>query len=318
MPLNLRIRRPWLAVLIAFFSTFLGMLYLGRGRRAFAWLAILILTLVLLGGLYLLGWRKLVLPLSIVIYSTTLLGMVDAFRIARRAGGKFTSPWYSRWYSLVGIYTGFILSVFGVRAFLIEPFHIPSSAMAPTLQVGDYIFAYKLPYGNYGTYGIWLTDGARIYDRQRPQRGDVMVFRFPGDPSIFYVKRVICLPGDHIVYRDKKLYVNDKPVESKLLHHAVETLPGGSSRPVSVYEEQFGDTVYTVQHDEDKYSKQVDVVVPDGNYFVLGDNRDRSNDSRYWGSVPEKNLIGRLVTIWLSIDPENGDLRPERNRAGFR
>lgn len=316
MPMNPRIRRPWLAALIAFFSTFLGMLYVGRGRRAFAWLAIFILTLVLLGGLYLLGWRKLTLPLVIATYGATLLGMVDAFRIARRDSDKFTSPWYSRWYSLVGIYAGLILLVFGVRAFIIEPFHIPSGAMTPTLRVGDYIFAYKLPYGNYGAFGIWLTDSPRV--RQRPQRGDTIVFRFPGDPSIFYIKRVVGLPGDHIVYRNKILYVNDKSVESKLLHHALETLPGEPNRPVSVYEERLGDTVYTVQHDEGKDFSQVDVVVPDGNYFVLGDNRDRSNDSRYWGSVPEKNLIGRLVMIWLSIDPKNGDLRPERNRVGFR
>lgn len=224
MSTNPRVRRPWLAALIAFFSTFLGMLYVGRGRRGFAWLAIFILALTLVGGLYLLGWRRLTIPLLIAIYGITFLGMVDAFRIARRHGGGFTSPWYSRWYSLVGIYVGFILFVFGVRAFFIEPFHIPSASMTPTLQAGDYILAYKLPYGNYGTFGIWLTDGTRTYARQRPQRGDTMVFRFPKNPSVFYIMRVVGLPGDHIVYRNKELYVNDKPVESKLLYHSSEAV----------------------------------------------------------------------------------------------
>ena len=317
MTMPSRTRRPWLAVLIAFFSTFLGMLYLGRGRRAFMWLGIYILILTLLGGFYLLGWHGLTTPLLIATYGVTLLGMIDTFRIARRDAGEFTSPWCSRWYSLIGVYAGFFLFIFGIRSFVIEPFRIPSSAMASTLQVGDFILAYKLPYGNYGTYGIWLTHGARMNVHQRPQRGDIMVFRFPGDPSVFYIKRVVGLPGDHIVYRNKKLYVNNVVVQSKFLHRAPETLSGGSSRPVSVYEERFNDKVYNVQYSDTKDPFQIDMLVPDSDYFVLGDNRDRSNDSRYWGTVPEKNLIGRPIMIWLSIDPENGSVRPERNRVGF-
>jgi signal peptidase I len=189
-----------------------------------------------------------------------------------------------------------ILIVFLLRSFLVEPFRIPSGSMLPSLLIGDFILVNKF------TYGIRLpVANVKVMDVAQPKRGDVMVFRFPGDPSVNYIKRVIGLPGDHIEYRNKKLFVNGKPED--------QTDP----RPVRLYGEGDGE-VSRVTEDLDGVNHDIlltdgpdtpfDVVVPKGHYFVMGDNRDHSNDSRYWGFVPDKNLVGRAFLIWFSWDEQ--------------
>ncbi|MBI3546589.1 MAG: signal peptidase I [Gammaproteobacteria bacterium] len=190
-----------------------------------------------------------------------------------------------------------ILIVFLIRSFLAEPFRIPSGSMLPSLFIGDFILVNKF------TYGVRLpVVNTKVLDIQHPQRGQVMVFRYPKNPSINYIKRVVGIPGDHILYKDKKLYINGTPMEQ------MDGLPYYPSQSVDPQ----GDTLKLTENlDGVKHAilttGQLDpplpeIVVPEGQYFVMGDNRDRSNDSRFWGFVPDENLVGRAFLIWFSWD----------------
>ncbi|MFY2764523.1 signal peptidase I [Arenimonas sp. MALMAid1274] len=198
-----------------------------------------------------------------------------------------------------------IFLVLGLRSFVAEPFRIPSNSMMPTLLDGDFILVNKFG------YGLRLpVANTKVLDLGAPRRGDVVVFRYPGngpdDPTAGadYIKRVVGLPGDRITFRDQTLYLNDQPV---------------SKRPVGVYvgsgegREMTGATLFEVDLDGRRHQslelfKQGDPraedswVVPEGHYFMMGDNRDRSEDSRYWGFVPEQNLVGKAFVIWLNCD----------------
>jgi signal peptidase I len=184
-----------------------------------------------------------------------------------------------------------------LRVFVVAAYKIPTSSMVPTLKVGDFIFAYKLPYG----VPIPFTGGSR-WGATMPSRGDVVVFRYPNNEKISYVKRVVGLPGDRIAIKNKKLFINEteasySPGEETL----ISDLPGAEY--YSVATEKFENSTHSVVRsktdDADFFGP---VVVPPAHIFVLGDNRDSSDDSRYWGTVPIKNLEGRVVMIWMSLD----------------
>lgn len=190
-----------------------------------------------------------------------------------------------------------ILIVFLLRSFVVEPFRIPSGSMLPSLYIGDFILVNKF------SYGIRLpVVNKKVIDLGMPRRGDVMVFRFPGDESINYIKRVVGLPGDRVVYEGKKLYVNGK------------LMPQTGGEPYSLrqgaepaYElARYRENLEGVEHDILLSARPDSAVpaftVPQGQYFVMGDNRDHSNDSRYWGYVPEENLVGKAFLIWFSWD----------------
>jgi signal peptidase I len=184
-----------------------------------------------------------------------------------------------------------------LRFFVISAYKIPTSSMVPTLKVGDFMFAYKLPYG----IPIPFTAGSR-WGAKVPDRGDVVVFRYPGNESVNYVKRVIGLPGDRIAIKNRKLFVNN--VEASYTSApagVISDLPG--QEYYSASRESFQGSTHLVIHSR---SDEADffgpVIVPPGHIFVLGDNRDSSDDSRYWGAVPVKNLEGRVVLIWMSFD----------------
>ena len=204
-----------------------------------------------------------------------------------------------------------ILIVFLLRSFLFEPFKIPSGSMIPTLQVGDFILVNKF------IYGIRLpVINKKIIDIRSPQRGDVMVFRYPEDPSLDYIKRVVGLPGDTVAYQNKRLSINGQPVETTKIfdYHHPERL---------YYSEQYvarmGDVEYRYLNDSDAPAVIPDATrfpyrdnctynaagvickVPAGHYFMMGDNRDNSRDSRFWGFVPEQNIVGKAFFIWLNL-----------------
>lgn len=196
-----------------------------------------------------------------------------------------------------------IFVVMLLRSFLVEPFRIPSGSMMPTLLIGDFILVNKF------AYGIRLPVlHTKIVDLGRPERGDIVVFRFPKDPTMDYIKRVVGLPGDRIGYYNKQLYINGTPIRQASLGIYEGAGQGVTMTGAELRSEDLG----TVKHDilirHGQFSVEGEFVVPEGHYFVMGDNRDNSNDSRYWGAVPEANLVGKAFFIWMNWDWENGGI----------
>lgn len=217
-------------------------------------------------------------------------------------------PWWLDW--TAGLFP-VIIAVFFLRSFLFEPFKIPSGSMIPTLLVGDLILVNKF------TYGIRLpVINTKITTGTSPQRGDVMVFRYPPKPSLDYIKRVVGVPGDTVAYVNKRLTVNGEPVATQALP---EYFDEDAMRYFKQYEEVFGLKKHRLLNDdrqpafvagiEDfigrdacRYTVEgVTCKVPEGHYFMMGDNRDNSLDSRYWGFVPEANIVGKAFFVWMNF-----------------
>lgn len=209
-----------------------------------------------------------------------------------------------------------ILVVFLLRSFLVEPFKIPSGSMLPTLLVGDFILVNKY------TYGIRIpVINAKILEINLPQRGEVMVFRYPEDPSLDYIKRVVGVPGDKIAYRKKRLFINDEPVPTEDRKEEFNYVKSGLNYVTAkrLAEQMNGHEHSILIHPETPTIRLGDVrpfpsrancdynddgfkcTVPEGHYFLMGDNRDDSNDSRYWGFVPERNIVGKAFMIWWNF-----------------
>ena len=204
-----------------------------------------------------------------------------------------------------------ILAVLLLRSFLVEPFRIPSGSMMPTLLVGDFILVNKFD------YGIRLPVlNTKIIDIGEPKRGDVVVFRYPKDPSVDYIKRVVGLPGDRIGYYNKILHINGKPVAQVPAGIYVGKGSGVSMSGAGKRQEQLGDVQHQILVMPRTPGMEGEYVVPDNEYFVMGDNRDNSNDSRYWGPVPEQNLVGKAFRIWMNWDSANGGI--EWDRIGLK
>jgi signal peptidase I len=190
-----------------------------------------------------------------------------------------------------------LLLILLFRSFIAEPFKIPSGSMMPTLLVGDFILVNKF------AYGLRLPVlNKKILAVGDPQRGDVFVFRFPENPKEDYIKRVVGLPGDEITYRNKILYVNGVEVpESELGPYIGPSEPGRRMDGAQVKQEKLGDVEHRIMEIPRAYvGHEGSWTVPAGHYFAMGDNRDNSADSRFWGFVPEENLVGRAFVIWMN------------------
>ncbi|UXZ55310.1 signal peptidase I [Halomonas sp. 7T] len=186
-----------------------------------------------------------------------------------------------------------LLVVLVVRSFVVEPFQIPSGSMKPTLEVGDFILVNKF------AYGLRLpVVHNRFLEVDDPERGDVMVFRFPDEPSVNFIKRVVGLPGDTIRYEGKQLYINGERVNKAL----IEEGPEDSPQQLLLEERLGGVSHYIYNNPRDPGPQMREIRVPEGHYFTMGDNRDHSNDSRYWGFVPEENIVGRAFAVWMHWD----------------
>ena len=199
-----------------------------------------------------------------------------------------------------------------LRSFIVEPFQIPSGSMRPTLEVGDFILVNKFAYG----IRLPVLD-TKVIPIGNPQRGDVMVFRYPSDPQVNYIKRVIGLPGDRIRYSStKRLYINDTLVAETLLGQEP-----GSLGTAELFTEKLGTVEHMIRKEMGRYRMEPgkEWVVPAGHYFMMGDNRDNSNDSRYWndpnipkdllGMVPDQNIVGKAFAIWMTWpDPKMKNL----------
>ena len=258
---------------------------------------------------------------AVLVALTGLTGgvwLLDSLVLApRRAAlvsgaGKISSvaeiklPWYV---DLSKSFFPVILAVLVLRSFIVEPFRIPSESMVPTLLKGDFILVNKF------TYGLRLPVlNAKMIGNNLPQRGDVVVFRYPPDPAVAYIKRVVGLPGDRVAYHGKQISINGQPA-------ALTPLPNDPAMPgYQQFDEQLGETRHRIQiladgrwglagfwsglqprRDPDG-AVGWDYQVPPGHYFMMGDNRDNSSDGRVWGPVPEENLIGKAFFIWMNWD----------------
>ena len=215
---------------------------------------------------------------------------------------KQVKPVWREWLESL-IVIGLIAIV--IRSFIVAPFKIPSSSMVPTLEVGDYLFVTRYDYG----FRIPMTDIQ--WNAKQAHRGDIVVFDYPGERSIDYIKRIVGLPGDHIVYQDNSLFVNGKKMP---LHKKGERayFRGDGSMDVSgLYDEGLFDVTHEVLRKA--YSiKDGAWTVPKGQYMVLGDNRNNSRDSRFWGFVPQSYLVGKARLVWWSWDQHQGSVRWDR------
>jgi signal peptidase I len=309
-------------VLYGFLVVYLGGWYLGRWNGNFS-LLLFILTLVTLA--YWLAERFHFAPRRAQAAQT--LDTQDAARrenLARQGIDKVDSnvtvarqtllmqPWWLDW--TAGLFP-VILAVFLLRSFLFEPFKIPSGSMIPTLLVGDLILVNKYH------YGVRLpVINKKIIANNDPQRGDVMVFRYPKDTSVDYIKRVVGLPGDEITFREQRLYVNGQPAPLEAMPP-----PGFYDEDMLRYFPEFKEKLGDVEHrillnpqgqpyygPDDKISfpfrencrysaEGVSCKVPPGHYFMMGDNRDNSQDSRFWGFVPDENVVGKAFFVWMNF-----------------
>lgn len=251
------------------------------------------------------------LILFLLTLVTGIIWFVDHFWLKKRRARDAHDPW---WVEYGASFFPVLLVVFGLRSFLVEPFKIPSGSMIPTLLVGDFILVNKY------AYGIRLpVINKKIINVGNPQRGDVMVFRYPEDPSLDYIKRVVGLPGDKVAYLNKRLIINGIPVPVKA---EGDFLDKNRLTYTPRYQESLGSVEHQIlvepeSEEAPAFVRQISQFpfrdnchynadgviceVPPGHYFMMGDNRDNSRDSRFWGFVPDENIVGRAFFIWLNF-----------------
>ena len=247
----------------------------------------------------------------LLVLATGLIWAFDAAVLARRrrAGARdegdaeidAVTAYPSRIVEYSKSFFPVFLIVLVLRSFIVEPFRIPSNSMMPTLLTGDFILVNKFNYG----IRLPVLD-TKVGNVGFPERGDVVVFRYPEDPSTPFIKRVVGIPGDRIAYYDKVLYVNDEPMEQKPLGRYVGVGSGAVMTGASLRVERLDDAVHRILIEPAAHSVQGSIVIPEGHYFVLGDNRDNSRDSRYWGTVSDDLLIGKAFRIWMNWDLGHG------------
>ena len=299
-------RKPkkWIAAVLGLFIQPAGMLYVARPGWAAAYFALALI--VVLGNMFVLRDREMVGTAVAVLVS--IICAIHAYRLARDSR-VLRRPWYSRWQGLAGIIVAFVVLVFGTRAFLFEPLYSPSGSMITSIEPRAHLFVKKWGYGNYGTYGIHLV---RTGISSEVRRGDIVVFEYPDNRALSYAQRVVGLPGDRISYYNKRLKVNDQEIPRRRIGDYVY-----KDRPIRSlqYLERLGDREYPILIEAEApaaippvkafpfdercaYTAEgVYCQVPEGHYFVLGDNRDNSSDSRIWGFVPARNILGTVQYI---------------------
>ncbi len=200
-----------------------------------------------------------------------------------------------------------LLLVFAVRSFAFEPFRIPSGSLKPTLLIGDFILVNKF------SYGIRLPVlHTKVLTFNEPKRGDIVVFREPPTESRDLIKRVIGIPGDHVSYKDKTLYINGKEISQQFEKYSTDEEDGYGPWQVAQKQENLLGVKHQIFQIPAKENDDFDVIVPAGNYFMMGDNRDMSADSRVWGLLPDKNIIGKATYIWMSYDKPTHPIRWNR------
>lgn len=247
------------------------------------------------------------LYLTIAVVITGVMTLIDRmfFYKKRRILGKNKPPViveYARAFFPV------LLAVWVLRSFAIQPYRVPTGSLEPTIMPGDFIASQQFAYGL--RLPVFNKKFLNIAD---PKRGQIALFRWPKDPKIMFVKRVIGLPGDHIVYKNKVLYINGKKITQKFLYNTHDVGDDGYRRLVEVKQEDLDGVKHKIYIQPfGGETENYDIVVPSGDYFMMGDNRDNSDDSRQWGFVPEKNLVGKAFIIWMSWNSLKHEIRWSR------
>ena len=306
------------SLVLAAFAGYMGAWYFGAIEGNFA---LLLFLATVVTGAYWLGERFYFLPQrrraaqAIEDAAARRRAELDRMGIAKvdidvqdSKERLLMQPWWLDW--TAGLFP-VIAAVFLLRSFLFEPFKIPSGSMIPTLLVGDLILVNKF------TYGVRLpVIHTKIIEGNAPQRGDVMVFRYPPQPNLDYIKRVVGVPGDEVAYLNKRLTINGQPVQTA---PAADFFDDGAMRYFKQFEEQLGAAPHRLLNNPDvpafiqgashfayrdncRYSVEgVVCEVPEGHYFMMGDNRDNSLDSRYWGFDPESHIVGKAFFVWMNF-----------------
>ena len=217
-----------------------------------------------------------------------IIALIDIMYLAKRRKGEPVPKWVEYGNSFFPV----LLIVLLLRSFLVEPFRIPSGSLEPTLLPGDFVAANKF------AYGLRLpVSHTKIFSIGEPETGQVAIFRHPLNPKMDLIKRVIGVPGDKISYKNKILYINNIEQPQRLVGHSVDQ-EGPYEIPVDIYEENLNGVKHLIYINPDAPSNDLTVVVPPNDYFMMGDNRDDSDDSRYWGFVPADHILGKVVHIW--------------------
>ena len=323
---QLRRRGVLSTALVSFFlSPFAGLLWIGRGWIALAFLLLVIAALL---GAYLATLTGL-LPFDAIfarfvwdyanpaVLIASIVLVVPVLLLSRTLQPL---RWYSSGWMMVPAGILFIATIacaaFAVRTLVYQPFSLVANAMSPNLREGDYVAASKWSYG-YGPYSapIGLFPSERRLFGKLPERGDVIVFRHPSQSMADYIERIIGLPGDEIQVIDGVLHIDGRAVDRVRVGELDDEAATGFTGPVSVYRETLPNGVWYDTLDRGTGGNLDDtraVVVSEGAYFVLGDNRDNSADSRVWGFVPYENLIGRIERVYYN---SHGLPFADRNRA---
>jgi len=293
--------KKWIAMVLSIFTLPLGMLYVAQPGWAVFYFLIYFGSIV-----FYFACSPDFLNVAVLPAAISVVCALHAYRIAGRYPDAWPRPWYSRWYGLFLMYISVpVLVVLGIRSFFFEPWVAPSRSMVPNIRQGDYLLVQKWGYGNYGTLGVRLL--------RRPiswplVRGDVLVFEYPLERSILYVKRLIGLPGDQVSYRGNKLLINGAEVPVRRIgdYSANGTFESQYMEYISgrEYSVLYGSTEslvpplldgFVLRESCTPYQDGIACIVPPGHYFVLGDNRDNSSDSRSWGFLPADHVVGRVV-----------------------
>lgn len=246
----------------------------------------------------------LVLTLAVVVSGFIYLLDICVLAKRRQAKGLALPSWVEHAKSFFPV----LLLVLVIRSFIAQPFHVPSGSLEPTVLPGDFVLT------NQFTYGLRLPVlNTKIISIHEPKRGDIAVFRWPVNPQVDLVKRVVGLPGDHIVYKDKQLIINGKPATLTEIGPAIDYEDGDNLQVIEYQEDLLGVKHNILINPNALGTGDIDITVPPGQYFMMGDNRDNSDDSRTWGPAPESSLVGKAEYILLSFDPQTHKFRWQRS-----
>jgi signal peptidase I len=230
--------------------------------------------------------------------------------LTARSNKMVNLSWKNKAIKEIKSFSLILVIVLGFRSMFFEPFRIPSGSMIPTLMIGDFILVNKFSYGFKVPFVHWFSDPVYINEPSSPKRGDVVVFKYPVDPDINFIKRVIAIPGDRVKMMDKHVYINGEPTERVDIttsNEGVEVFDDMDDNyknyDFSLYLAKSGQENHYVQlNNYINHSVDFDeFTVPEGKFFVMGDNRDHSSDSRVWGLVPFENIKGKALFVWFSF-----------------